>query len=403
MSVTVTPLSSSAPALTAPTSADPGAAEVHASYAQVAQSLAEKGVQAPPEKALKTAPEGPLAAQEQGRTGSPAAVLLPWQQLLQHEALTAEGKVLPPTGQSAASAQTQPATDPGPETAPSVHLTPLLSGQTEGPAGKKEPARSEQAAKKLTNPEVAVMAPVQLPLPAASAAPAPASGKLAADAHKTSAGQTPTASLPMKSASTALLSQGLPQTHGMSVSAAPIAATAKPDTALLAALLPASTSNHAAAAPSAATTALNTQLGTPVESPHFQQALAQHLIILAGQQVQTARLHVSPPQLGPIAVEIHLHDGGRIEVAMQVSHPLTHEVLRQSADSLQGIFQGQGLQLQLQLSGGQGQGQQAPSREEWLHMTQNGATAATVDVGQGQALTAQVRALHSDALLDTYA
>ena len=161
----------------------------------------------------------------------------------------------------------------------------------------------------------------------------------------------------------------------------------------------------ATATPPPTTTAapvLQAQVAVPPGSEHFSQALAQHLVVLAGQQVQTARLHLSPPEMGPIAVEIRLHDAGRVEVALQVSHPQTHEVLRQSADTLQGVFQNQGLQLHLQLSGGQGQGQQAPTREEWLQLTQNGG-AAPVEAGTVQPLAAQIQALHRDTLLDTYA
>ncbi len=158
----------------------------------------------------------------------------------------------------------------------------------------------------------------------------------------------------------------------------------------------------ATATPTTAAPVLQAQVAVPPGSEHFAQALAQHLVVLAGQQVQTARLHLSPPEMGPIAVEIRLHDAGRVEVALQVSHPQTHEVLRQSADTLQGVFQNQGLQLHLQLSGGQGQGQQAPTREEWLQLTQNGG-AAPVEAGTVQPLAAQIQALHRDTLLDTYA
>ncbi|NNM52995.1 MAG: hypothetical protein HKM02_12360 [Pseudomonadales bacterium] len=150
--------------------------------------------------------------------------------------------------------------------------------------------------------------------------------------------------------------------------------------------------------------ATDVHVQTPVLDSQFSSALGQHLLILAGQQVQTARLHVSPPELGPIAVEIRMQSHNQVSVSMMVSHASTHEVLAQSMGALHDSFAAQGMQLQTSLSGGQGQGQgqQAPTRDEWLHSTQ-APSGSTMDSAKITPLAHAASSLNSQSLLDLYA
>ncbi len=150
--------------------------------------------------------------------------------------------------------------------------------------------------------------------------------------------------------------------------------------------------------------ATEVQVQTPVMDSQFSSALGQHLLILTGQQVQTARLHVSPPELGPIAVEIRMQSHDQVSVSMVVSHASTHEVLSQSLGALHDSFAAQGMQLQTSLSGGQGQGQgqQAPTREEWLHSTQ-APSGSSAEIAKMSPLAQAANSLNSQSLLDLYA
>ncbi len=156
--------------------------------------------------------------------------------------------------------------------------------------------------------------------------------------------------------------------------------------------------------PSLSASPMDTSIQTPVQSPDFGQALGQHLVMMVGQKVSSARIHVTPQEMGPIAVEIRMQGQGQVNVSMLVSHSTTHQALQQALPHLHDLFQAQGMNMQASLTGGQGQGQggqQAPTREEWLMNTQAGPGAVSVTVPPSLTQTAQ--RIDRAGALDLYA
>ena len=420
MTVTIAPVATPAvlPASSHETSAagsgDPAAsAAAKTTYAQVAERLAAD-VRALSQGKTGSGDQAPKSPQQEAATSVATGKSPAWQQRLPI------GKDLPSTGHTSAAISGTLRQPVPPIVAAATQVPVATPTPTSTPVRLAAKPRHEahQGAKKMTHtaPLVAPSATWSPPLPvpvsgspvlsATSATPAnhpdatasTGGGAVTSGApHPASPDPTHVALLATAAAVATKNTDALP---GKVTAAGPSGVAAPAATPAWSPMLPGAALPHAAAA--AASGTVQAQIAVPADSAHFPQALAQHLVVLAGQQVQTARLHLSPPDMGPIAVEIRLHDAGRVDVALQVSHPLTHEVLRQSADTLQGVFQNQGLQLNLQLSGGQGQGQQAPTREEWLQLTQNGGTTP-VDATMAQPLVAQIQALHRDTLLDTYA
>ena len=420
MTVTIAPVAAPAvlPASSHETNAggsgDPAAsAAAKTTYAQVAERLAAD-VWALSQGKTGSGDQAPKSPQQEAATSAATGKSPAWQQRLPI------GKDLPSTGHTSAAISGTLRQPVPPIVAAATQVPVATPTPTSTPVRLAAKPRHEahQGAKKMTHtaPLVAPSATWSPPLPvpvsgspvlsATSAAPANHS-----DATASTGGGAVTSGAPhpaspdpahavLLATAAAVATKNTDALPGKVTAAGPSAVAAPAATPAWSPMLPGAALPHAAAA--AASGTVQAQIAVPADSAHFPQALAQHLVVLAGQQVQTARLHLSPPDMGPIAVEIRLHDAGRVDVALQVSHPLTHEVLRQSADTLQGVFQNQGLQLNLQLSGGQGQGQQAPTREEWLQLTQNGGTTP-VDATMAQPLVAQIQALHRDTLLDTYA
>ncbi len=155
---------------------------------------------------------------------------------------------------------------------------------------------------------------------------------------------------------------------------------------------------------STAMRANDSAIQTPVQTPGFSQALGQHLVMMVGQNVSSARIHVSPQELGPIAVEIRMQGQGQVHVSMLVNNNTTHQVLQQALPQLHDLFQAQGMNMQASLSGGQGQGQggqQAPTREEWLMNTQAGP--GSVSIAAPLALAQSARSVDRQGALDLYA
>ncbi len=421
MTVTIAPVAAPAvlPASSHETNAggsgDPAAsAAAKTTYAQVAERLAAD-VRALSQGKTGSGDQAPKSPQQEAATSAATGKSPAWQQRLPI------GKDLPSTGHTSA-AISGTLRQPVPPIVAAATQVPVA---TPTPTPTSTPVRlaakprheAHQGAKKMTHtaPLVSPSATwsASLPVPvsgspvlsATSAAPAnhPDATASTGGGAVTSGAPHPASPDPAHAVllvTAAVATKNTDALPGKVTAAGPSAVAAPAATPAWSPMLPGAALPHAAAA--AASGTVQAQIAVPADSAHFSQALAQHLVVLAGQQVQTARLHLSPPDMGPIAVEIRLHDAGRVDVALQVSHPLTHEVLRQSADTLQGVFQNQGLQLNLQLSGGQGQGQQAPTREEWLQLTQNGGTTP-VDATMAQPLVAQIQALHRDTLLDTYA
>ncbi|HEX5353507.1 MAG TPA: flagellar hook-length control protein FliK [Rhodanobacteraceae bacterium] len=78
--------------------------------------------------------------------------------------------------------------------------------------------------------------------------------------------------------------------------------------------------------------------------PQFIQETAQHVVWLAGQNIQRAEIQLNPKKLGPIQVEITTHQD-HVDVNFAVQHPQTVNALQQTLPQLQHMLAQQGLNL----------------------------------------------------------
>lgn len=176
------------------------------------------------------------------------------------------------------------------------------------------------------------------------------------------------------------------------------------DASQLASIVPTTTSHTPtgrveSATPNAAPR-IEATINTPVGEKGWSHALADNLVFLAKQEVQTARLHVTPPDMGPIAVEIRYNDKSSVDVTLLAGHSTTRESMQQSLSTLKDAFSQQGMQIRTDIGGGQQGGQQAPTREEWLSATTSPGVVRVAS--SDSSLHQQAASLNSESLLDYY-
>lgn len=99
-----------------------------------------------------------------------------------------------------------------------------------------------------------------------------------------------------------------------------------------------------AIAPAATYSVAHAKIATPVLHPGFGEDLANRVVFLAGQRVQSAELALTPADLGPVSVSIEVR-GQEATLVFGASHATTRAALEDALPRLREMFAGSGLQL----------------------------------------------------------
>lgn len=111
----------------------------------------------------------------------------------------------------------------------------------------------------------------------------------------------------------------------------------------------------AGTAPVATTSAAST-VTVQMDSPAFASQLSQHIGALVKQDLQQARIQVSPQGMGPIDIKLQVSNGV-VDVNFAVQHPATVHAIQQTLPQLDSLMSAQGLQLGQAQVGQQSAGQ----------------------------------------------
>ncbi len=153
-------------------------------------------------------------------------------------------------------------------------------------------------------------------------------------------------------------------------------------------LLPA-IGNSTAASDSGAPTI---KLDSTVDSPSFPAELAGHVAYLIGNNLGSAKLQVTPPQLGPIDLQISVQ-GNSAQIVMSTHSALTHAALESSAPALRELLGSQGFaQVSVDISQRSFQEQPAFTQPESTFVPRESVAAEPIAPGRG-----------TRSLLDAYA
>ncbi|TAM08260.1 MAG: flagellar hook-length control protein FliK [Rhodanobacter sp.] len=137
------------------------------------------------------------------------------------------------------------------------------------------------------------------------------------------------------------------------------------------------------------------QIATPPGQPGFANELGQQVIWLGRQDIQSARIHLHPEDLGSIDVHLNVsHD--RVDVVFAAQHPAAVTAVQQSLPQLQQMLAQHGLALGHAEVGQQQQG------NPHSHGTHHGA-AAPDEPGGIAAIASLPAAASQIGLLDAFA
>lgn len=144
-----------------------------------------------------------------------------------------------------------------------------------------------------------------------------------------------------------------------------------------------SLSSTTAAAPQAsASSSITAEVGTPA----FASQLSQSVSLLVKQDMQQARIQVSPQGMGPIDIQLNVSNGV-VDVSFAVQHPATVHAIQQTLPQLDSLMSSQGLQLgQAQVGHQSGQ---SPSRQSAYTQDENTSDtmATSIDPARSEVST----------------
>jgi hypothetical protein len=85
-------------------------------------------------------------------------------------------------------------------------------------------------------------------------------------------------------------------------------------------------------------------IGVPVQDSAWSAALGDRVLVMTGQQLQSAEIRISPAELGPITVHLSVDDGSA-DLTFHAHHPLTREAIEQALPRLRDMLNENGLSL----------------------------------------------------------
>ncbi|MDG9668332.1 flagellar hook-length control protein FliK [Hahella sp. CR1] len=142
-----------------------------------------------------------------------------------------------------------------------------------------------------------------------------------------------------------------------------------------------------------------TTLQQPVQGDDWGEGMAQKVVWFVGQKIQSASVHLNPPELGPIEMKIHVQKD-QAHVQIQSPHAIVRDMAEGTAHRLRELLAEQGLQLsQFDVSSqqqqtGTGSGQESGGADGGLFAgegDEDGATVAGIE-----------QALATDRMVDYY-
>lgn len=142
-------------------------------------------------------------------------------------------------------------------------------------------------------------------------------------------------------------------------------------------------------------------IATPVRDAAWGERVSERVLMLAGSQLKTAEIRLTPAELGPLRVHIAI-DEGTANVAFQSQHAVTREAIEQALPRLRELLAENGLTL-----GQSSVSEQGVSKENQQHnsasTTRSGATESDTGMSPGEDHSAGLPLRVAAGLVDTFA
>jgi flagellar hook-length control protein FliK len=144
-----------------------------------------------------------------------------------------------------------------------------------------------------------------------------------------------------------------------------------------------------------------TNLQLPVQSSEWQDGLAQKLVWFVSEKIQSAKIHVNPPELGPIEMKIQVSKD-QAQIHIQSPHAIVRDLLEGTAQRLREMMAGQGIELTNFDVGPQGQQANGGGESQEENQLAGGATGPNVEADIPTDASISTESLGLDQLVDYY-
>lgn len=141
---------------------------------------------------------------------------------------------------------------------------------------------------------------------------------------------------------------------------------------------------------------------TPVSEPAWGDRIGERVVVLAGNQVKTAEIRLTPAELGPVRVQVSVEEGAT-NVTFQAQHAVTRDALEQALPRLREMLAENGLSLgqadvgEHGVEQGNRDGDTEDSSKTSLSADESGASVGDSDLPEART------AVTSNGLVDTFA
>lgn len=142
----------------------------------------------------------------------------------------------------------------------------------------------------------------------------------------------------------------------------------------------------------------NDLISVPVRDRGWGEQIGERVLLMAGNQMKSAEIRLTPAELGPLRVQVSVDDGAA-NVTFQAQHAVTREAIEQALPRLRELLAENGLSLG-QASVGE-QGVAEGNRDERSDSLEAGS-GDSFDGNDGSESTEPQRVVASNSLVDTF-
>lgn len=142
----------------------------------------------------------------------------------------------------------------------------------------------------------------------------------------------------------------------------------------------------------------NDLISVPVRDRGWGEQIGERVLMMAGNQMKSAEIRLTPAELGPLRVQVSVDDGAA-NVTFQAQHAVTREAIEQALPRLRELLAENGLSLG-QASVGE-QGVAEGNRDERSSSLEAGS-GDSFDGNDGSESTEPQRVVASNSLVDTF-
>ena len=142
----------------------------------------------------------------------------------------------------------------------------------------------------------------------------------------------------------------------------------------------------------------NDLISVPVRDRGWGEQIGERVLLMAGNQMKSAEIRLTPAELGPLRVQVSVDDGAA-NVTFQAQHAVTREAIEQALPRLRELLAENGLSLG-QASVGE-QGVAEGNGDEHSNSLEAGS-GDSFDGNDGSESTEPQRVVASNSLVDTF-